>query len=166
MNEPRNTDDLIGPDASLVNFEDLRRENGNVFWWASDLMKVIGYGNDWKSFGDAIKRATKALMALNIDVFDNIAKIHNEDGTEDYKLTRFASYLVVMNADPKKPKVATAQAYFVALTQQFELWIQAPDDVVRTVIREEIKAENVRFSGIAKSAGVEEYAHFQNAGYL
>jgi len=166
MNELRKIDDLIDPQEGHITFEQLRHENGNTYWWASELMISLGYGNDWKSFNQAIKRATKALMGLDINVFDNITKMPNEHGEDDYKLTRFASYLVIMNADTKKPMVAKAQAYFVALTRQFELWLENPEDVIRVAIREEIKGENLRLSGIAKAAGVEKFAHFQNAGYL
>ena len=81
-------------------------------------------------------------------------------------LTRFGAYLVTMNADVNKPQVAQAQMYFVAMTRQFEMWLEQPDDFARIAIREEIKGENTTLAGIAKSAGVEDYAKFQNAGYL
>lgn len=165
MNELRHANDLIDPNGGYITIEEMRHENGNTYWLAGELMERLGYDGDWPSFSKAIKRATKALMGFGIDVFDNIAKVYNADGSEDYRLTRFAAYLVVMNANPQKPAVAAAQAYFVALTRQFELLIEQPNDVIRVAIREEIRGENTRLSGIAKSVGVNNYAYFQNAGY-
>jgi len=168
MNELRKINDLIDPQEGHVTFEQLRHENGQTYWLASELMERLGY-DSMKAFYKAISRANKAMTGLGIDPFSNIEKTTHFDGSDDYKLTRFASYLVVMNADPKKPQVASAQAYFVAMTRQFELWLENPEDVIRVAIREEIRGENTRLAGIAKSVGVTEpkdYAHFQNAGYL
>ncbi|GHT26618.1 DNA damage-inducible protein D [Planctomycetales bacterium] len=166
MNNLRKIDDLIDPQDGFVTFEQLHHENGNTYWLASELMQRLGYGDNMKSFYKAINRANKAMTGLNIDPFSNISKITGAEGKDDYKLTRFASYLVVMNADPKKPEVATAQAYFVAMTRQFELWLEDPEDVTRVAFRQEIKEQNKRLSGAAENAGVSDYAYFQNAGYL
>lgn len=169
MNELRKADDLISPENGYLTFEELRHENGNTYWLASELMERLGYGSDEKAmklFYRAINRATKSLMGLNLDPFSNIAKIDNPDGTTDYKLTRFASYLVVMNADPNKQEVAAAQAYFVAMTRQFELMLKEPEDVVRVGIRQELKEENKHLSGAAQQAGVTDFSRFHNAGYI
>lgn len=165
MNELRRIDDLIDPQDGFVTFEQLRHENGLTYWLASELMERLGY-DGMKAFYKAINRANKAMTGLGIDPFGNIQKIIHDDGTEDYKLSRFASYLVVMNADPDKTLVATAQAYFVAMTRQFELWLENPEDVTRVAFRQEMKEQHSRLAGAAKESGVDNYAHFQNAGYL
>ena len=165
MNDLRKIDDLIDPQEGFVTFEQLRHENGQTFWLASELMARLGY-DSMQSFYKAINRANKAMTGLGIDPFGNIQKIVNADGSDNYKLSRFASYLVVMNADPKKPQVATAQAYFVAMTRQFELWLENPEDVARVAIRQEIKEQHTRFFGAAQNSGVTQFDHFQNAGYL
>jgi DNA-damage-inducible protein D len=169
MNDLRKIDDLIDPNGNHLTFEEIRHENGNIYWLASELMKFLGYGDDMKSFSDAIKRATKTLNALNVDIFSHISKtvLGTEKGVpDDYMLTRFGAYLVTMNADNRKPEVAKAQAYFVAMTRQFEMWLEQPDDFARIAIRAEIKGENTSLASTAKRAGVEDYAKFQNAGYL
>jgi len=54
-----------------------------------------------------------ALTTLNIPVFENIVQEARElDGKQvaDYKLSRFACHLTVMNGDPKKPHVASGFA--------------------------------------------------------
>ncbi|NKI28246.1 damage-inducible protein [Arenibacter sp. 6A1] len=149
-------------------FEDFKNENGMTYWWASDLMKMLGYPN-MKSFQKVLDRATKALVSLNIPHYDNIvAKQREVDGqdTQDFKLTRFACYITVMNGDPKKIQVAEAQSYFAQQTRKFELYIQDNTEIDRLLIREELTEGNKSLASAAKSAGVVNYANFQNAGYV
>ena len=151
-----------------LSFEDFKNENGLVFWWASELMLMLGYPN-LKSFKNVIDRATKALISLGINHYDNIMHTIREfDGVqqEDFKLTRFACYIISMNADPKKQEVAEVQAYFAQQTRAFELFIQGNEDIERVLIRDEIKEGNKSLFSAAKTAGVEDYAKFTNAGYL
>ena len=153
---------------SDLSFEDFKNENGVSFWWASELMLMLGYTN-LKSFKNVIDRATKALISLGINHYDNIMYTLREiDGThqEDFKLTRFACYIVSMNADPKKQEAAKVQAYFAQQTRAFELYIQGNEDIERILIRDEIKEGNKSLFSAAKNAGVEDYAKFTNAGYL
>lgn len=147
-------------------FEDFKNENGLTYWWASDLMKMLGYPN-MKSFQKVLDRATKALVSLNIPHYDNILANQREiDGPQDFKLTRFACYMAVMNGDPKKVEVAEAQLYFAQQTRKFELFIQDNAEIDRLLIREELTEGNKSLSSTAKNAGVTNYANFQNAGYL
>jgi DNA-damage-inducible protein D len=155
-------------DNNFPSFEDFKNENGITYWWASDIMKMLSYP-DMKSFQKVIDRATKALISLNIPIYENIIHQTREvDGnkTHDFKLTRFACYLVVMNGNPNIPEVASAQVYFAQQTRKFELFIQGQEDIERVAIREEITEGNKSLSSVAKNAGVEDYAKFQNAGYL
>ena len=166
MNDLKHSDELLDPEKGFLSFEELKRENGQVYWLASEIMERLGYGTDMKAFYKAINRANKAMTGLNIDPFSNIEKTKTPDGKDDYKLTRFASYLVIMNADPKKPEVGKAQAYFVAMTRQFEILINSPDDETRVAFRQEIKEKYRRLSGAAENSGVVQFDRFHNAGYL
>jgi len=154
--------------ADNLTFEDFRNENGIAFWWASDLMNMLGYGN-MKSFQKVIDRSTKAFVSLNIPYYENIVpetrQINGLD-CQDFKLTRFACYITVMNGDPKKVEVAKAQAYFAQQTRKFELYIQGAPEIERLLIREELTEGNKSLASAAKNAGVTDYAKFQNAGYL
>lgn len=154
----------VQPLDNSLNFEDFRNENGVTFWWASDLMAMLGY-SDFGAFRKAIDRATKACMSLNIDCFDNFNK-QDKDGVEDFKLSRFGCYLTVMNADPKKPEVAKAQVYFIEQTRKFEILVQNSQEIERITIRDEIKEGNKSLSSVASRAGVTDYAKFSNAGYM
>lgn len=154
-------------EADYLSFEDYKQENGISFWWASDLRKMLGYKDD-KSFERAIGRAIKACITLNIPQEDNFIHSTREISgitVKDCKLTRFACYMVVMNADPKKEAVAQAQVYFAEQTRKFELFIQNSDQIDRLLIRDEIKEGNKALTHVAAKAGVSDYARFHNAGF-
>lgn len=149
-----------------LSFEDFKNQNGITYWWASEFMLMLGY-NDIKSFKKVIDRATRAFISLGIDHYENIICVtRNDNNEQDFKLTRFACYLIAMNADPKKREVALVQAYFAEQTRKFELYVQNNDDIERVLIRDEIKEGNKSLSSAAQQAGVEDYAKFTNAGYL
>jgi DNA-damage-inducible protein D len=121
-----------------LSFEDFKNQNGITYWWASEFMLMLGY-NDINTFKKVIDRATKAFISLNIEHYDNIIRVEREiDGKKsiDYKLTRFACYLIAMNGDPKKPEVAYVQAYFATQTRQFEQYIENQSDIERVLLRD------------------------------
>jgi DNA-damage-inducible protein D len=152
--------------SNELTFEDLRNENGMSFWYASDFQLVLNYSS-FPSFDKVIQKASKALMSLNIPAHDNIIPVMNPDtGHQDYKLSRFACYLIAMNADPKKEEVAKAQAYFASMTRSFEKMMENSDQIDRVVFRDEIKEGNTALSKAAHRAGVQNFAYFQNAGYV
>jgi DNA-damage-inducible protein D len=159
---------LTVPDNTPT-FEDFKKENGIAFWWATDLMRMLGY-ESMTSFEKAIQRATKACMNLEIPHYANFmaeVRIDDKGNTfQDFKLTRFACYLTAMNADTKKKQVAEAQLYFVEQTRRMEMLIENHEEFERILSREEIKEGNKSLSSIAHHAGVEDYAKFQNAGYM
>lgn len=153
----------------MPTFEDFSNENGITFWWATTLMRLLGY-QDLKSFEPAINRATKACIALSIPHYDNIMSEKriddNGNSYQDFKLTRFACYLITVNADVKKPQVAAAQVYFIEQARRLELYLQNQDQLDRIIIRDEVKEGNKSLASVAKDAGVVSYGLFQDAGYL
>lgn len=152
--------------TNSLSFEDFKNENGITYWWASDLMKMLDY-KDMKSFQKAIEKAIKTCMTLNIPYYDNFIQEFRDVKGElqsDYKLTRFACYLTVMNADNKKEPVAAAQIYFAEQTRRFELYIQNSNEIERIQIRDEIKEGFKTLQSTAKKAGVANYSFFMNAG--
>lgn len=149
------------------NFENYSHENGFTFWYASDLMKLLGYEN-MASFQRAINKAMTTCNTLNIPIIDNFfqeQRLFESKPLLDFRLSRFACYLTVMNADSKKPAVAMAQAYFATLAGAVHNYLEEANKVERLVIREEISERETSLSGIVHKAGVENYAFFQNAGY-
>ncbi len=153
--------------SSETSFEDFAHDNGARFWFASDFIRMLGY-ESLQTAHNAINRAMTACMTLQISVVENFTQFQRQkDGKtfEDYKLTRFACYLIAMNADPRKQRVATAQAYFAAVAETVRQ-IQEFEDVERVLIREEVSGREKSLSSTAKQAGIVNYAFFQNAGYL
>ncbi|MEG0796910.1 MAG: damage-inducible protein [Odoribacter sp.] len=151
-----------------LSFEDFKNQNGITFWWASELMLMLGY-DDMKAFNKVLDKTTKAFISIGINHYENIIYVEREtnDGKiSDFKLTRFACYLTAMNSDPQKIEVAKVQAYFAEQTRKFEVYLQGSDDMDRILFREEIKEGNKALAMTAKKAGVEDFARFNNAGYL
>lgn len=149
-------------------FEDFALINGECRWYARDLMKCLGY-DDWRAFdNNAVNRAVSACIALKLSVqehFHQCKRIVNGQEVDDFKLTRFACYLIAMNGDPRKPQVAAAQAYFATLADTVRRYLEETENVERVLIREDISEREKSLSSAAKQAGVQQYGYFQNAGY-
>lgn len=136
-------------------FDSLRHsDERGEFWLARELMKPLGYGADWRNFVAAIERARATGENTGVDVSSAFAQVAqfvdaNNLGIQarqDYRLTRYAAYLVAMNGDPRKPEIAAAQSYFAIKTREAEAGIQRrPGDLnlLRDMI-DEIEADRAR----------------------
>lgn len=148
-------------------FERMVQANGFLYWWASDLMQMLEY-ESWPAFNKAVQKAMTVCISLGIDSLENIRPEHRDirgKPSHDYKLSRFGCYLVVMNGDPKKPRVAQAQAYFAGLAAACQEYIEHTEAVERVNVRAEISEHEKSLAGAAKRAGVTDYGLFQNSGY-
>lgn len=106
-------------------FDALRRTDGRgEFWSARDLMTPLGY-DSWRRFDDTVQRAILACSNSGADATSNFADAVKVAASgpagADYRLTRYASYLVAMNGDPRKPEIAAAQTYFAVRTREAEV---------------------------------------------
>lgn len=116
--------DIVVPANSPFDAIRQTRTDGSEYWSARDLMPLLGY-QEWRKFEGAIDRATTSAKAQGVDAEGNFvgtAKVSASRGPaqKDYHLSRFASYLVAMNGDPRKEEVAAAQAYFAVRTREAE----------------------------------------------
>ena len=148
-------------------FEQIAKDNGDHYWFARDVMPLLGY-DSFPSFETAINKAIRACTSLDIPLHDVINPIERETGgasQRDYKLSRFGCYLVAVNGDVAKPEVAAAQAYLVTLADAFRQQFQHAEGVERVLIRSDISERENSLKGVANRAGAENFAYFQNAGY-
>jgi DNA-damage-inducible protein D len=159
--------DVFHFEKDRKSFEDYAQANGGLYWYARDLAEMLGY-ESFQSFKNAVNKATRTCLTIEISVAENFIQIDREiDGRSeaDWKLSRFACYLVAMNGDIKKPGVAAAQAYFATVAAAFQKAIQTATNVERVLIRDEVSVREVSLNSLAKQSGVENYPFFQNAGY-
>lgn len=151
----------------LITFEDYGHENGMRFWYASEFSQMLGYAS-LNSFKKPINRAIQSCMSANIDFHDDfIRKSRQIDGraVDDFKLSRFACYMIAMNADAKKPQVAKAQVYFADQVEKINLILEGKNDLERLQFREEIKSGNTALNSAASNHGVVNFGLFHDAGY-
>jgi len=155
-----------------------RDEDGIEFWYARQLQEILEYGS-WDKFQSPLKKAQIACQESGIDVDCNFSLVGKivETGIatkeiDDYKLSRYACYLIAQNADARKKIVAFAQTYFAVQTRRQEIedleLSRLGENEKRIHLRHDIRKHNSILSSVAKGAGVVEpldYAMFQNAGY-
>ena len=162
-------------------FEEIKQvaEDGLEFWFARDLQRVLQYAK-WENFAKVIDRAMLACKNSGIAVADHFAEVSKTiempksaaKQVIDYKLTRYACYLIVQNGDPRKEIIALGQTYFAIQTRRQELadaFNQLDENNKRLVVRGNIKQWNQLLAEAAHNAGVitdEEFAVFQNSGYM
>ena len=153
-------------------------ENGLEFWYARDLSGILEYSK-WENFSKVIKRAMLACKNSGFSIDDHFPEVRKmveigSDATRkliDYKLTRYACYLIVQNGDPRKEVIALGQTYFAIQTRRAEVadaFNQLDENNKRLVVRGNIKQWNQLLAEAAHNAGVitdEEFAIFQNSGY-
>lgn len=165
-------------------FEQIKEidENGNEFWGARKLSKILEY-SEFRHFLPVIDRAKEACKNSDHPIEDHFEDYLEmvpigsgaERKMESIKLSRFACYLIVQNADPSKDVVAQGQTYFAIQTRlqeikQMEDYNRLPtEDEKRLFLRNELKKHNLQLAEAAKQAGVIQpidYAIFQNHGYM
>lgn len=164
-------------------FEQIKNtdENGNEFWMARQLSKALEY-TDFRNFNGVIEKAKEACKNSDQAVENHIVEANEMvaigSGAErllpSYKLSRYACYLIVQNADPSKEVVALGQTYFAVQTRlqeisQMEEYNRlTTEDEKRLFLRNEMAKHNIQLATAAKNAGVIEpldYAIFQNHDY-
>ena len=170
MNELENINETI--------FESIRHvdDEGNEYWYARELQNVLEY-TEWRKFVGVIKKAINSCKTSNYVVSDHFVGADKmvENGTntsrniEDYKLSRYACYLIAQNGDSRKKVIGLAQTYFAIQTRKQELlekeYNSLTEDEKRIYQRNLTKKGNSSLNQTAKTAGVKNFDLFHNAGY-
>ncbi|MDD5397281.1 MAG: DNA damage-inducible protein D [Candidatus Moranbacteria bacterium] len=156
-------------------FESIKKvdENGIEYWEARELMPVLGYGK-WQNAEEVIAKATKACFNSGQSIKDHFTDCskmvsigsNTVRRLKDWKLDRYACYLIAQNGDPKKQEIAMAQTYFAIQTRKHEIFEQLSDTDKRLFIRGEVSDQNKKLFRTAKKAGVSNFGRFNNYGYL
>ena len=112
-------------------FEDIKLvdENGYEYWYARELMSILNYKR-WDKFMNVIVKAQESCKNSNIKIdehFSHVGKMISlpkgaRRNVEDYKLSRYACYLIAQNGDSRKEVIALAQTYFVIQTSNLVIW--------------------------------------------
>ena len=159
-------------------FEDIKHidENGFEYWYARELQLVLDY-KEWRKFEGVVQRAMKACKSSDINILDHFVgtdkMVRIGSGAErmqkDYKLTRYACYLIAQNGDPRKEVIALAQTYFAIQTRKQEInekeYSLLTEDEKRFYQRNLTKKGNYLLNQIAKNSGVKNFDKFHNSGY-
>ena len=159
-------------------FEDIKHidEEGNEYWSARELMPLLEY-TLWQRFSSAIKKAIENCKNSNNNVMhhfigtDKMVSIGSNTTRNiiDYKLSRYACYLIVLNCDARKRIIALAKTYFAIQTRKQELsekeYSMLTEDEKRFYQRNLTKKGNYSLNMVARNVGVRNFDKFHNAGY-
>ena len=148
---------------------------GNEYWEARELQDVLEY-KEWRNFELVIKKSKVACENSKMEVFEHFVDLNKTIKMPkgafkeiiDYKLSRYACYLIVQNSDPRKEVVALGQTYFAVQTRKQELnekeYSMLTEDEKRFYQRNLTKKGNYSLNQTSKKSGVKNFDKFHNAG--
>lgn len=142
--------------------EDVRNQNGSEYWFARDIWEPLGYST-WQKFQPVLEKAMESCKNSGGVVenhFNRVVKLVEigsgaQRELEDYKLTRYACYLIAQNGDPKIPEIAFAQMYFAMQTRKQEVLAKRIEEIERLVQRKKLGETEREFSKVMFESGVD-----------
>lgn len=162
---------ITGPNKEFESIKHLD-ENGVEFWTGRELLPLFGYST-WQAFEEVIIRAIKSAInagQMSENHFSQLTKMvdvgsNAKRKVNDWKLDRYACYVIAQNGDSKIPQIALAQTYFAVQTRRQEIFDKLSDAEKRLFVRGEVTNENKKLFKTAKQAGVSNFGLFNDAGY-
>ncbi|MEI8102923.1 MAG: DNA damage-inducible protein D [Chlorobium sp.] len=155
-------------------FEEIKQTGGNgkEFWTARKLSKTLDY-SEYRHFIPVVERAKEACQNSGHGVADHFEDVLDmvEIGSgakrnlEDIRLSRYACYLIVQNADPSKPVIANGQTYFAIQTRRQELvddeaFKRLKEEEKRLFLRDEMRVHNKQLVETAHPGGSGNHSRF------
>ena len=159
-------------------FESIKHidEENNEYWSARELMPLLGYSK-WERFSNTIDNAKIACKKSGYKInehFPEVGKLSKRNNgavvkIKDYKLSRYACYLIAQNGDSRKEQIALAQTYFAIQTRKQEIledkYKMLSEDEKRVKYRNLTKKGNYNLNQTASKVGVKNFDKFHNFGY-
>ena len=149
-------------------------EKENEYWEAREFQKVLNY-TEWRKFENVINKAKDSCKNSNNKVLDHFVEVDKmiviaKGGKRkvlDYKLSRYACYLIAQNGDSRKTVIALAQTYFAVQTRKQELtekeYNELSEDEKRLYRRNQARKGNFNLNKTAVKSGVKDLSRFHNA---
>lgn len=168
----------INKNYKEITFDNIKHidEDGNEYWEARELQVVLEY-KEWRNFELVINKAKDACKGSKNKVSEHFVDVNKlslrannaKAKIKDYKLTRYACYLIVQNGDSSKEVIALGQTYFAIQTRKQEISegneLELSETDKRIKNRNLAKKKNKLLNEAAKNAGVKNFGEFHNAGY-
>ena len=165
-------------EKNIKSFEDIKHidEDGIEYWYARELQTVLNY-KEWRKFDGVIEKAKMACENSNVNALNHFVEadkmVQIGSGAKrkqtDYKLSRYACYLIAQNGDTRKKVIALAQTYFAVQTRKQEIiekeYTSLTEDEKRFYQRNLTKKGNYSLNQTARNAGVKNFDKFHNYGY-
>ena len=133
---------------------------------------------EWRNFQKVLDKAMIACKLSNNNVSNHFVGFNKTvpmpSGAKpktigDYKLSRYACYLIVQNGDSKKQVIALGQTYFAVQTRKMELfeeeYYKLAKNEKRLYGRKQTREGNKNLYKIAKEKGIKNFDRFTNVGY-
>lgn len=159
-------------------FENIKHTDkyGCEYWYAREFMKALEQ-KKWDKLINVIENAkiackkSKNFIDDHFPQVERMVKIGSQTSRKilDYKLSRYACYLIVQNADPRKKKVALGQTYFAIQTRKQEIiekeYNSLTEDEKRIYQGNLTRKGNYSLNQTAKKSGIKNFDKFHNYGY-
>ena len=159
-------------------FESIKHidEFGKEYWYARELQGILDY-KEWRKFDNVRNKSKESCENSFINQKDHFVCIDKmvvigsktKRKISDYKLSRYACYLIAQNGDSRKKVIALAQTYFAVQTRKMELtekeYSKLTEDEKRLYNRNLTRKGNFSLNQTAKKSGVKNFDKFHNSGY-